>query len=130
MRLLLDTNVLIWALARPGRLTAEARAALVDPANSLVVSAVCAWEIAIKLARGDLPVPPDAGRWLPPLLAERGFTPLAITLEHALGVERLPFHHRDPFDRLLIAQAILERLTIVTGDPAFESYGVPLIRCW
>jgi PIN domain nuclease of toxin-antitoxin system len=128
VRLLLDTNALLWALVSPARLGA-ARRAIEDPANDVFVSAASAWEIAIKLSLGKLDAPPDAATWLPVQLAARRFTPLPIGLEHALSVEALPPHHRDPFDRLLVAQAIVERLTIVSGDPQLRNYAVPLILC-
>ena len=128
MRLLLDTNALLWALLRPSRL-GRARHAIEDPTNDVLVSIVCAWEIAIKLALGKLSAPPNASGWLPRQLAAKRFTLLPIALEHALAVEHLPPHHRDPFDRLLIAQATIEGLTIVTGDPQFAAYRVPVIGC-
>jgi PIN domain nuclease of toxin-antitoxin system len=128
VRLLLDTNALLWALASPARLGA-ARSAIEHPANDVFVSAVCAWEIAITLGLGKLAAPPNAAAWLPAQLAAKRFTPLPITLEHALAVEQLPPRHRDPFDRMLVAQASVEGLTIVSGDPQLGSYPVPLILC-
>ena len=126
MRLLLDTNALLWALADPTRLGA-ARPAIEHPASDVFVSAACAWEIAIKLGLGKLAAPPDAAAWLPVQLAAKRFTPLPITLEHALAVERLPPHHRDPFDRMLVAQARIERLTLVTHDRQLEPYGGAIV---
>jgi PIN domain nuclease of toxin-antitoxin system len=102
---------------------------LSDPSNLVYVSAVSGWEIAIKAALGKLLVPVDPRRWLPEQVRAANFTPLSVTLEHALGVSDLPRHHADPFDRLLLAQAVAEELTIVTGDRQFDAYGVPLVRC-
>jgi PIN domain nuclease of toxin-antitoxin system len=129
VRLLLDTHALLWWLGEPERLRPEAREAIAAPQALVCVSAASAWEIAIKLALGKLAIPPDARTWLPEALAASRFTPLAVTIEHALGVEQLPSHHTDPFDRLLIAQALAEQLTLVTRDPAFRPYGAPLIDC-
>jgi len=88
---------------------------------------VSAWEMAIKSGLGKLAVPPRIATWLPDRLREQRFETLGITLGHVLDVEQLPPHHRDPFDRLLVAQA--EKLTIVTGDPQLEPYDVRLLRC-
>src|SRR5579884_1836059 len=120
MRLLLDTNVLLWSLDELERLPTQVRTALVDPGNEVFVSAVVAWEIAIKVAIGKLPARADVGAWLPEHLVLTNFVPMPITMEHAVAVEHLPLHHRDPFDRLLIAQATVESLTIVTNDRQFE----------
>ena len=128
MNLLLDTHVLLWWLGDPDKLRAPARKAIADPRNSVYISATSAWEIAIKIATGKLSVPPDASSWLPQAVHASHFTPLPITIEHALGVEHLPRHHADPFDRLLISQAVAEHLTLVTADPQLEPYGVPLLR--
>ena len=128
MDLLLDTNALLWALAGDRRL-GRARPIVADPRNAVSVSAASAWEIAIKVGLGKLRVPPDLATWLPAELAALRCTPLPITLDHALAVESLPRHHADPFDRLLIAQATVEGLTIVTGDPQIERYAVQVIRC-
>ena len=129
MDLLLDTHVLVWWLANSARLGQPARAAIAEPANRVHVSAVSAWEIAIKVGLGKMPVLPNVAFWLPAELQRNRFAAMPITLEHAAGVEHLPRHHGDPFDRLLIAQAVTEGLTIVTADPAFVRYGIPLIRC-
>ena len=85
--------------------------------------------MAIKIGLGKLRVPSDLSTWLPTEISVAQFTHLPITLPHALAVERLPRHHADPFDRLLIAQAKVEALTIVTGDSLFERYDVPIVRC-
>jgi PIN domain nuclease of toxin-antitoxin system len=93
------------------------------------VSVVSAWEIAIKVPSGKLPVPANLQAWLPARLVEDRYTVLDVTLQHTLQVEHLPRHHGDPFDRLLIAQAQIEGLTIVTADADFEKYSVAVLRC-
>ena len=129
MRFLLDTHVLLWLLAGSARIGEELAHTLADPGNTVYVSAVTAWEIAIKVGLGKLAVPPDLHDWLPAEIAAAGLTPLPIELNHALAVERLPRHHADPFDRLLIAQAIAEGLSLVSEDRIFAAYEVRLVRC-
>src|SRR5680860_438931 len=124
MNLLLDTHALIWILANEPILSAPARKAVEDPKNQVFVSAVTAWEIAIKRGLGKLRAPQN---YLEALRRYR-FTPLDVTSEHALAVEELPPHHNDPFDRLLIAQARCERLTLVTCDKRFRQYEVQLLK--
>jgi PIN domain nuclease of toxin-antitoxin system len=128
VRLLLDTHVLLWSALEPERLTATARAALEDGENEVFVSAVSAWEIAIKQSLGKLELARPAEQWLPEVLRTSGFEPLDVTLASALRVRALPWHHRDPFDRLLIAQALEENLTLVTSDGVLDGYGVSLLR--
>lgn len=123
MNLLLDTHALLWWLTDDARLSPAARAAVVKGSNVVVVSAASAWEIAIKAARGRLDAPGD----LSDAIARYRFRPLAVTIGHALAAGELPPHHRDPFDRMLIAQAIVEGLTVVTRDPDFEAYGISLL---
>lgn len=122
MRLLLDTNALLWWLADAG-LTAQAREAIADPANLVAVSAVSAWEISIKKALGKLAAPDD----LEHQVQAGGFTPLPITSAHGVAAGQLARHHDDPFDRMLIAQAVAEGLTIVTRDKRFGEYRVGLL---
>ena len=129
MSFLLDTHVLLWLLAGSPRVGTALLTTLADPGNTVYVSAASAWEIAIKAGLGKLAVPPDLDHWLPAEIAAAGLTPLPIDLNHALGVERLPRHHTDPFDRLLIAQAIVDDITLVSADRAFDAYGVRLLRC-
>jgi PIN domain nuclease of toxin-antitoxin system len=129
VNLLLDTNALLWSLVDSDRLGVAARLLITEPRNVVYVSAASAWEIAIKTSLGKLSAPDTGAAWLPEALRASRFTPLSITIEHALGVERLPKHHADPFDRLLLAQAIAEQLTIVTSDRRLEAYGVPLVLC-
>jgi PIN domain nuclease of toxin-antitoxin system len=124
MSLLLDTHALLWWLAG-APLDEEASARLSDPAELVVVSAASIWEAAVKLALGKLTVPEALGQ----AVREEGFEPLPITFEHAERAAGLPPHHRDPFDRMLVAQAQLEDLTVVTRDSAFAAYEVPVLRC-
>jgi len=122
VRLLLDTHALLWWLADDG-LTDPARDAIADPANLVMVSAASAWEISIKKALGKLQAPDDIERQVD----DGGFTPLPISIAHGLDAGQLPRHHEDPFDRMLIAQAIAEGLTIVTHDKRFSQYAVPTL---
>jgi PIN domain nuclease of toxin-antitoxin system len=119
MRLLLDTQVLLWWLADEG-LTDQARDAVADPANPVMVSAVSAWEISIKKSLGKLTAPDDLERQV----VDGGFIPLPISIAHGIAAGQLPRHHDDPFDRMLIAQASAEGLTLVTHDKRFTDYDV------
>lgn len=123
MRLLLDTHAVIWFTGEPDTLTPEARNAIVD-ADTVVVSAASIWEISTKTALGKLHPPVDD---IVAELREWGFEMLPISPQHAWAVGRLPRHHRDPFDRMLVAQAQLEGLTIVTRDPAMSLYQVAIL---
>lgn len=121
MRLLIDTNALLWLLDGDDRLGPIARHA-VESADVLAVSVGSLWEIAIKVSIGKLdPVP-----GLPAALRDLGFERVGITDDHLTALESLPFHHRDPFDRLLISQALIDGLAILTTDDVFEAYG-PLV---
>jgi PIN domain nuclease of toxin-antitoxin system len=119
-RLLVDTHALLWWLTDDPALSPVARAALAEPANDPLVSAASVWEIAIKRALGRLAAPED----LPDRIAGEGFAWLPVSPMHAWRVRELPAHHRDPFDRLLAAQALTERVPIITADPRFGDYGV------
>ncbi|MBB3210621.1 PIN domain nuclease of toxin-antitoxin system [Rhodopirellula rubra] len=123
MRLLLDTHVVLWWLDDPNLLSADARDAIAEPANQVFVSAVVAWEIAIKRSLGKLNAPADIAS----AIVDAGFDELPVTSDHAWAVESLPNHHRDPFDRMLIAQAIRENCTLVSRDAAIPAYSIPLI---
>ena len=122
MSLLLDTNVLIWWLQESPRLGKQIRETITEEPK-VVVSAVSAVEIAAKVAIGKLRVPGD----LAVQITEQMMTELPVTVRHGVAVGQLPMHHRDPFDRLLIAQARCEGLTIVTADRAFTAYDVPIM---
>ena len=129
MNLLLDTHALLWWLLDSDRLRGRAYDAIADAHNAVFVSAATVWEIAIKAGLGKLDVPPDLTVWLPSEFSANQFAALPIHMSHALGVERLPNLHADPFDRLLIAQAIAEGLTLVTADQKIERYDVRVLRC-
>lgn len=128
MRILLDTQCWLWMEAAPERLSAQARAIVRDPTHELYLSAASAWEVAIKYELGKLRLPVPPQRYVPSRLKRSRITPLPVQVEHALRAATLPSHHRDPFDRLLIAQAQIERLAILTADPQFVFYDVQLIR--
>lgn len=123
MKLLLDTHVVLWSLGDPAQLAPDVRARVVDPANIVAVSAASAWEIAIKVAAGKLEFEGD----LAAAVVAANFLPLPITIDHALAAGALPPHHRDPFDRMLVAQAIADGWTLVTRDNRLRTYGVPVM---
>jgi PIN domain nuclease of toxin-antitoxin system len=123
-RLLLDTNVALWLLLGDRKRVSErAVEALEDERNEVALSAASVWEIAIKRSLGKLTI----GDGWAAALHRLGFDPLPVTAFHAEAVERLPWHHRDPFDRLLVAQATLERLDLVSADPRLGAYGVEVV---
>nr|WP_294507953.1 type II toxin-antitoxin system VapC family toxin [uncultured Rhodopila sp.] len=124
MKLLLDTHILIWAISQPSRLDQRTQAAVASPANQVFVSAASAWEIAIKHALGRLTFPVDR---FEEILQRMGFDALPIGLGHAVAAGRLPRHHDDPFDRMLIAQAQSEGLTLVSTDRAMMRYEVSVL---
>lgn len=126
MKLLLDTCTFLW-LAGGGALSAAAAAAVRDPANDVLLSAVSAWEIASKYRAGRLPLPEPPRQLIPTERRLRGVAALAFDEESALQVLRLPALHRDPFDRMLISQAIAHGLAIVTPDPSIAQYPVRVI---
>jgi PIN domain nuclease of toxin-antitoxin system len=124
LRLLIDTHALIWWLGDSPRLSGTARAAMADQENDLFVSACVAYEIAYKQRSGRLPPLSDH---LPRELQREGMFVLSISLEHALAAAALPGPHRNPWDRIMMAQAIAEGLTVVTIDRQFQAYGVPVM---
>jgi PIN domain nuclease of toxin-antitoxin system len=123
VKLLLDTHAALWWADGDTRLGAQALRQLKDESNPLLLSAAVMWEIAIKRSLGKLQAPTD----LTAILIAAGAEPLAITLDHAATVATLPWHHRDPFDRMLIAQALAEGAAIVSRDARFQEYGVTLV---
>jgi PIN domain nuclease of toxin-antitoxin system len=125
MKLLLDTHLLLWAAGEPGRLPADALALIDDPANELIFSAASIWEVAIKcrLGRDDFRV--DL-RLLRRGLLDNNYSELPVTSEHAVALDRLPSIHKDPFDRILVAQAIVEGIALLTVDPVLAQYGGPI----
>jgi PIN domain nuclease of toxin-antitoxin system len=127
MRLLLDTHTFLWWTLDSPLLSPAARAAIADPANECLLSAASAWEMAIKASLGKLEVVDELGRFVRQQLAVNRFRLLPVDLAHSLGVAGLPWHHRDPFDRLLVAQCQTDQLTLVSGDAALRAYEVPLL---
>jgi PIN domain nuclease of toxin-antitoxin system len=128
VKLLLDTQAWLWMLADPDRLARRARRMIERSDNELYFSAASAWEIAIKWELGKLKLPADPAEYVPSRMAQSGVIPLPIKHAHALQVARLPKHHRDPFDRLLVAQALLEDMVLLTADQHFDAYGIRLER--
>lgn len=127
MNLLLDTQALLWWKEGSRRLGRRARHAIETEAATVSVSAASAWEIAIKVHAGRLKLTEQLGSWMPERLEREGFLLLSVTVEHAVAVMSLPDHHQDPFDRLLIAQARVQGLTIVTSDAAFDDYDIHVL---
>jgi PIN domain nuclease of toxin-antitoxin system len=125
MKLLLDTQLLLWAAGQPERLPSAARKQLNDPRNELLFSAASLWEVAIKkgLGRDDFRVEP---RLLRRGLLDNGYNELPITSQHAVGIDGLPPLHKDPFDRLLLSQALSEGITLLTTDKELARYGAPV----
>ena len=127
MRVLLDTHAFLWWVLEDPRLSARARSVITAPETDVLVSAVSAWEIAIKAADRRLDLPEPAQAYVPDRIVANGFRELHVTVEHAVGVAGLPTINRDPFDRLLVAQAQIEGIPIVSGDPAIARYDVDVI---
>ncbi len=123
MNLLLDTHILLWWLDDHALLPVNAREAIADTDNLIILSAAVVWEIRIKQGIGKLEIAPNFYA----VIKEQGFEMLAITPDHAYAVGDLPKHHRDPFDRILIAQAMLEGFTLVTHDAIFNKYPIPVL---
>ena len=123
MNLFLDTHILLWWLDDNASLSAAAREVIADTDNIVILSAAVIWEIRVKQAIGKLNIAPDVYD----VIKNEGFEMLSVTPDHAFAVGDLPMHHRDPFDRILIAQAMLEGFTIVTHDAIFNKYPVPIL---
>ena len=128
MRALLDTHAFLWWIADSARLSGMARDVISDEANDILVSAVSAWEIATKYRIGKLPGGEAVASDIAAQIAGQGFEELAIGVTEAERAGRLPGPHRDPFDRMLVAQALLRELPVVSVDPVFDRYGVS--RLW
>ncbi|MBI2569092.1 MAG: type II toxin-antitoxin system VapC family toxin [Candidatus Schekmanbacteria bacterium] len=122
--MLLDTHAFLWWLDGDERLAHHARELIVDPHTTVLVSAASAWEISTKVRIGKLPGAAEVAGMLGWCISSQGFTELPISVEHAQRAGALPWPHRDPFDRMLIAQAQGENVAIVTNDPVFAGYGV------
>ena len=127
MQILLDTHALLWWMIGDARLSPKARAAVGAESAEVLVSAASAWELAMKVRLGKLPEAARLTHRLAESLAEQNFTPLGISMEHGRLGGLLPGPHRDPFDRILAAQALLEDLPLVTNDAAFASFGVKVL---
>lgn len=127
MRVLLDTHAFLWWIGDDPRLSERAREVLSDGDNDLVFSAASGWEIAIKARLGRLHVPGDLNTYLFRQLTENYTSVLPVHLSHALRVHALPEHHRDPFDRLLVAQAIVEEIPLLSADPRIARYPVEVV---
>lgn len=128
MRLLLDTHLLLWALAEPDRLDDATRWTLEDPGNEVMFSAASLWEIAIKVGLGKLTLTEPFATLIPRELEANAMTLLPVRVEHLARLIELPFRHRDPFDRLLAAQALVDDFTVVSKDGVLDAYGVR--RVW
>jgi len=128
MRYLLDTHTFLWLASDDPRLSARAREVFLSSDNEFLLSIASVWELAIKASLGRLSFVLPLPRFIEQQVDHMGLSLLPIALEHVLAVETLPFHHRDPFDRLLIAQASYERTAILGTDTAFDAYGVE--RVW
>ncbi len=127
MKLLVDTHILIWLLTEPERIPSKARAALEDSANEVYVSAAVTWEIGIKHALGKMPMPMAPASYLPSRIAHYGFERLPISIEHTLVAAALPRLHDDPFDRMLVAQAHTEPMTLISVDASVIRYPVDVL---
>lgn len=128
MRVLIDTHAFLWFITADSRLSDHARQVLSTGGNQVLLSVASVWEIAIKVAIGRLPLPLPLDTLIADQLRLNRIGLLPISLDHALGVAHLPMHHRDPFDRLLVAQAIREEIPLVSADEAFDAY--PVQRRW
>jgi len=128
VRLLIDTHTLIWAMDDPSKLSEPAAMALQDPTNELLLSAATIWEMAIKIGQGKLKLSLPYRMWMEKAIAELELTTLPVTIQYAEQQASLPSHHKDPFDRLIIAQAMIERVQVVCEDAAFDAYGIT--RIW
>jgi PIN domain nuclease of toxin-antitoxin system len=124
VRLLLDTHAFLWWIADDERLSSRAAALIADGRNQVFVSAVSAWEIVVKMGLGRVELPEPVDRFVPAQLEANGFSTLPVHLRHALGLAMLPEVHRDAFDRMLVAQAVAEGLTLVSGDRVMRGYPV------
>lgn len=127
MRVLLDTAAFLWAVSDDPEFSQEAREVFTDPGNEIYLSSVSAWEIAVKHALGKLPLPEPPGRFVPLQRKQHSIDPLPLDEDAALHLSRLPLLHRDPFDRMLVCQAIVNHLTILTSDELIQQYPVPTI---
>ncbi len=127
MKHLIDSHTLIWAVDDPTQLGPQAVVELKNPANQLLLGAATVWELAIKVGRGKLTLSLPYRRWMTKAIADLGLSVLPITVEYADVQAGLPRHHGDPFDRLIVAQAIMEGVPVISSDPQLDAYGVDVI---
>lgn len=128
MTVLLDTHAFLWFVLGDSRLSATAKKEIEDPQNDKLISPAAYWEIAIKISIGKYTLPQPYEQFLQKAIDDNGFVILPIEPKHTAELINLPFHHRDPFDRLMIAQAIVEQISVVSNDAAFDPY--PVTRIW
>jgi PIN domain nuclease of toxin-antitoxin system len=128
MRLLIDAHTFLWFVWDDLQLGTNARALIVNPTNQKLISTVTYWEIAIKVSIGKIDLGEPYRAFMHREINRNNFDILPVSVDHAAAVSLLPFHHRDPFDRMLVAQAIVEQIPIVSGDPAFDAYSIT--RLW
>jgi len=130
MSILLDTHIFVWAVGESSRLKPSVREILNDPDQEVFLSSVTAFEVAVKWSIGKLKLPKHPNDLIDQFLADSGIAQLALTVRDASAVADLPFHHKDPFDRLLVAQARSNGLRLMTADPILEKYDVDVIALW
>ncbi len=128
MRILLDTHAFLWFITNDAKLSADARAAIAEPTTDVLISPASYWEIAIKVSCGKYPLTVPFETFITRGIYDNGFAILPIEPKHAAALTSLPFHHRDPFDRLMISQALVEPMPIVSNDVVFDAYSVT--RIW
>jgi PIN domain nuclease of toxin-antitoxin system len=128
VRLLVDTHPLLWSVDNPSKLTVSAKIAMQDPSNERLLSAATVWELAIKLGQGKITLSMPYKQLMEKAIADLALDVLPITVDYADRQSTLPPHHKDPFDRLMIAQALVDGISIVSADTAFDAYGVT--RIW
>lgn len=128
MKLLLDSHSLIWAADDPGKLSTRVHGLITDPAHDRLLSAATLWEMSIKFGLGKLPLSLPYRDWMDRAIADLGLVVLPITLDHTERQAGLPWHHRDPFDRLLVAQALVEGVPLLSADETLDAYGIS--RIW
>jgi PIN domain nuclease of toxin-antitoxin system len=129
MRYLLDTMVWLWSVGPTDKIGSAGLAILANGKEDIYLSAASSWEIAIKTKLGKYELTEPPGRYVPKRLTQQGIQPLPITQAHSLKVYDLPLHHQDPFDRMIIAQAIAEQMTVLTADRVFGKYPVDVVWC-
>jgi PIN domain nuclease of toxin-antitoxin system len=128
VKLLLDSHTLIWAVDNPAHLGPQAVVELQNPANQLLISAATVWELAIKVGQGKLTLTLPYRQWMTKAITDLGLALLPITVEYADVQAALPRHHGDPFDRLMVAQSIVDGLPLISADPQLDAYGIT--RLW